>query len=375
MLTRENIITSFDHKQDPTSVDKLHRRNPYTVRQEIQSFDDVILETTLDDVQLNEMPGLQDTEQWKRIATRSFQAPSPLSHKYDQTKTSIVELQNEKTQEILESSHRTQSTKTEDDKSNIDLSLWCTPRRRILFILSMVIIMVVIIVVVVVTVILVRKPSPIITDYYSGCIIVQAHFDPVLLSLSSSLAVNYQREFCSLITKAFVDPKTKYAVFHSTCRITNFRNGSIIGDFILGFTRYQNVTRLNTYLNRTLVHKQLFGGSILKIVFNSTINDDTNNHLTSISTLSSKQSKRIDERQKRMQDYVLQDKLVSSKQDYHTDHPSYNDKSSSYLATISYRWNSLNNLSKIYHSSSTETYKLKFTDRKKSLTSNKNLTI
>ncbi|CAF5029735.1 unnamed protein product, partial [Rotaria sp. Silwood1] len=78
------------------------------------------------------------------------------------------------------------------------------------------------------------------------------------------------------ITKAFVDPKTKYAVFHSTCRITNFHNGSIIGDFILGFTRYQNVTRLNTYLNRTLVHKQLFGGSILKIVFNSTINDDTN---------------------------------------------------------------------------------------------------
>ncbi|CAF4642715.1 unnamed protein product [Rotaria sp. Silwood1] len=76
-----------------------------------------------------------------------------------------------------------------------------------------------------------------------------------------------------------------------------------------------------------------------------------------------------------MQDYVLQDKLVSSKQDYHNDHSSYNDKSSSYLATISYRWNSLNNLSKIYHSSSTETYKLKFTDRKKSLTSNKNLTI
>jgi hypothetical protein len=38
-----------------------NQRNPLTVRQEIQTFDDIIPETTLADVQLNEMPGLQNT--------------------------------------------------------------------------------------------------------------------------------------------------------------------------------------------------------------------------------------------------------------------------------------------------------------------------
>jgi hypothetical protein len=74
-----------------------------------------------------------------------------------------------------------------------------------------------------------------------------------------------------------VDTKTKYAIFYSACSINTFRNGSIIGDFILGFTRYQNVTRLNAFLNRTLVNKQLFGGTILGIVFNSTTTVVTNN--------------------------------------------------------------------------------------------------
>ncbi|CAF3283234.1 unnamed protein product, partial [Rotaria sp. Silwood2] len=78
------------------------------------------------------------------------------------------------------------------------------------------------------------------------------------------------------IGKALIDTKTKYAIFYSSCHIDNFRNGSIIGDFILGFTRYQNVTRLNAFLNRTLIHQQLFGGTVLSIVFNSTIIEDTN---------------------------------------------------------------------------------------------------
>lgn len=72
--------------------------------------------------------------------------------------------------------------------------------------------------------------------------------------------------------------RTKYAVFYSDCIVQNFRNGSIIGDFRLGFTRYQNGTRLNSFLNRALVNRQLFGGTVQIIHFNSTtiINNITN---------------------------------------------------------------------------------------------------
>jgi hypothetical protein len=72
------------------------------------------------------------------------------------------------------------------------------------------------------------------------------------------------------ISTTLTDAKTKYAIFYSTCTVNSFHNGSIIGNFILGFTRYQNLTRLNEFLNRTLVRKQLFGGTILSILFNST---------------------------------------------------------------------------------------------------------
>lgn len=57
-----------------------------------------------------------------------------------------------------------------------------------------------------------------------------------------------------------------------------FRNGSIVGDFVLGFTRYQNATRLNSFLNRTLVSKQLFGGTIISIAFNLTTPDFSYNN-------------------------------------------------------------------------------------------------
>ncbi|CAF4277866.1 unnamed protein product [Rotaria sp. Silwood2] len=413
MLKKENVATSFDNIRRSISGDKLHRRNPITVRQEIQSFDDVILETTLSDVQLNELPGLQNTEEWKRIATRSFQAPSPLSHEYDQTKVSTVELQNEQTQDVLESYRQTQDTENEGNKSTLGSALWRTPGRRILFMLSIIAIIVAIIVAVVVAVVLVRKPSQIITDYYSGYILVRARFDPLLLSSSSTLTLNYRREFCSLIGKALIDTKTKYAIFYSSCHIDNFRNGSIIGDFILGFTRYQNVTRLNAFLNRTLIHQQLFGGTVLSIVFNSTIIEDTNSsdysadydvtdlintsisnqdilsssndklsqnmvvissnnqeleiteeeYLTSISTSATEQSKQLDKQQTRIERYLLQNKLVLPKQDYYTDQSLYNDKSSLSLTTVSYHWSLLDTLTEIHHSSVTKLYEQKFTDR------------
>jgi hypothetical protein len=48
--------------------------------------------------------------------------------------------------------------------------------------------------------ILVRKPSRTVTDSYPGSIFVEAFFDSVLLSTSSTLAKNYQTEFCSLVS-------------------------------------------------------------------------------------------------------------------------------------------------------------------------------
>ncbi len=85
-------------------------------------------------------------------------------------------------------------------------------------------------------------------------------------------------KFCQIqVSTTLSDAKTKYAIFFSTCTVNNFRNGTIIADFILGFTRYQNATRLNTFLNRTLINKQLFGGTVLSIEFNSTTDTKSSN--------------------------------------------------------------------------------------------------
>jgi hypothetical protein len=81
-----------------------------------------------------------------------------------------------------------------------------------------------------------------------------------------------------------VDTRTKYALFYSTCSVNSFRNGSIIADFVLGFTRYQNVTRLNYFLNRTLVNQVLFGGTILSIAFNLSLLNSDNSSIDSNST-------------------------------------------------------------------------------------------
>jgi len=91
--TRENVDASIENDRRPGSSnpgDKLHRvryrtilrgeytsffflqRNPVTVRQEIQSFDDLIPETTLSDIQLNEMPGLQNTGRYSSVNQIEF---------------------------------------------------------------------------------------------------------------------------------------------------------------------------------------------------------------------------------------------------------------------------------------------------------------
>lgn len=81
-------------------------------------------------------------------------------------------------------------------------------------------------------------------------------------------------------------------MYYSTCSVISFRNGSTIVEFVLGFTRPQNVTRLSSFLNRSLINQELFGGHITsaglnytQLYSNSTGNstdddydyDDTNN--------------------------------------------------------------------------------------------------
>jgi len=86
MSSKENVATIFDEEPrtipprrlPPIPEDKLHRvsiyffknlntikkiiqRNPHTVRQEGKMLDDLIPETSLADVELNEMPGLHNT--------------------------------------------------------------------------------------------------------------------------------------------------------------------------------------------------------------------------------------------------------------------------------------------------------------------------
>jgi len=95
-------------------------------------------------------------------------------------------------------------------------------------------------------------------------------FRPVIFSFSSSKIISFSLFFSFFkIGTTLADTKTKYALYYSTCSVTSFRNGSIISIFVLGFTRYQNVTRLSSYLNRTLVGKTLFGGSIVSIKLNT----------------------------------------------------------------------------------------------------------
>ena len=147
-----------------------------TVRQEIQLFDDIMPETSLADLQLNEMPGLQNTgkdffvfffiikfefnflEQWKRIAARIGQA-SPLSQKYCQSSTCISDSPNGYIPDALGSYRRPGRTENEQNSPSAVLSLFHTPRRKILFVISLIIILVCVITAVVVAVILGNKSN------------------------------------------------------------------------------------------------------------------------------------------------------------------------------------------------------------------------
>jgi hypothetical protein len=51
----------FFVKRKLTGFFNFNQRDPLTVRQQVQPFDDLLPETSLADVQLSEMPGLQNT--------------------------------------------------------------------------------------------------------------------------------------------------------------------------------------------------------------------------------------------------------------------------------------------------------------------------
>jgi hypothetical protein len=57
----EYLFIFFSKKKINRIFFNFNQRDPLTVRQEVQPFDDLIPETSLADVQLSEMPGLQNT--------------------------------------------------------------------------------------------------------------------------------------------------------------------------------------------------------------------------------------------------------------------------------------------------------------------------
>ncbi|UJR26381.1 hypothetical protein I4U23_007713 [Adineta vaga] len=164
--------------------------------------------------------------------------------------------------------------------SNAGTSLGRLPRRRILLGSFIAVVIVAVVVSVVLAITIVQKSVVTTTDYYEGSVYVRARFNELLLNPSSTLAKSYKRELCSLIGTTLADTRTKYAIFYSTCVVTAFHNGSIIADFVLGFTQHQNVTYLNLFLNRTLVNKPLFDGTISSITFYL---NDTNTNSTGVS--------------------------------------------------------------------------------------------
>ncbi|CAF1335116.1 unnamed protein product [Adineta ricciae] len=275
MSSKDNIGTSFDDESQslpsrrlpPIPADKLHRRNPHIVRQELRMLDDLVPDGDLVDIHLTEMPGLQNTDHWKRIAGRAVQSSPPLSRQYYQTMISTIELPDGQVPQPLGSYRRPGRT---DSEPVVNTALCRLPRRRFLLGSFIAVVIIAIIVSVVLTVTIVHKSTATSTEYYEGSVHVRADFDQSLLDPSSTLAKNYKREFCSLVGTTLADTRTKYAIYYSTCVVTTFHNGSIIADFVLGFTQNQNVTGLSAFLNQTLVNKRLFDGIIYSIALNVT---------------------------------------------------------------------------------------------------------
>jgi hypothetical protein len=141
-----------------------------------------------------------------------------LSLDYYQNTPPILELQNSQMSEVLGSYHRPGRSENKQDTAILASFRLKTRRRKTILGVSITAIIIAIIVAIVVAVVLgkisnkndnkimiivfiiVRRPRNVPTDYYSGHIIVQAPFDPVLLSSSSALAKNYEIEFCSLVS-------------------------------------------------------------------------------------------------------------------------------------------------------------------------------
>ncbi|CAF4300622.1 unnamed protein product, partial [Rotaria sp. Silwood2] len=206
MSAKENVAASFDDERrsipprrlPPIPEDKLHRRNPHTVRQELKMLDDFVPDTTLADVQLSEMPGLQNTEQWKRIAGRTVHPSPPLSRQYYQTVVSTLELQDGQIPQPLGSYRRPGRSENEQDMPSVATPPWRTSRRRAIFGSSVAVVIVAIVVSVVLAVTLIKRSDQITSDYYAGSVYVRANFDPLLLDPTSTLVRDRKKEFCTL---------------------------------------------------------------------------------------------------------------------------------------------------------------------------------
>lgn len=143
-----------------------------------------------------------------------------LSLESKQQAGSLNDLSNESKQEEVESHDQSVCTDNKDDVSEQSKRICRTSRTRILCAVAIIMTLLAIIIPVVVAVVIgciqkiktfstennnsyfliVRKPSVIVTDYYSGFITVNARFDTALISPTSMLSNNYRREFCSLVS-------------------------------------------------------------------------------------------------------------------------------------------------------------------------------
>ena len=156
-------------------------------------------------------------EQWKRIAGQTAHASPPLPRQYYQTFVSTIEAPDGQVPQALGSYRRPGRTEEEQDRTT-SRSRWRAPRRRILFGSSVAVVVVAIVVGVVLAVtlgnhlllpnihstiffhLLAQKASQPTSDYYSGSASVRAKFDSLLFNPSSTLARNYKRQFCTLVS-------------------------------------------------------------------------------------------------------------------------------------------------------------------------------
>ncbi|CAF4171169.1 unnamed protein product, partial [Rotaria magnacalcarata] len=203
---KENVAILVDDERrakpprrlQPIPEDKLHRRNPHTVRQEINLFNDFIPDTTLADVHLNEMPGLHNTEHWKRIAGRTAHASPPLSRQYYSTVISTIGLQDGQVPQSLGSYRRPGRSENESEIPCIAPSSWRSPRRPVVYGSSAAVVLIAAAIAVVLAITLIKKSELTTSDYYAGSVYVRADFNASLLDPTSAYARECKKEFCQL---------------------------------------------------------------------------------------------------------------------------------------------------------------------------------